>query len=62
MSPHPTTVPQELPLRPAVVRFTLEELVVRCPRCRAERRYRCSAERPSSRDYCLECLAPWRWS
>ncbi|MGH7377076.1 MAG: hypothetical protein ACREKK_06620 [Candidatus Methylomirabilales bacterium] len=48
-------------VEPELVRFDLDELVVRCPKCQHERRYNLKTERPSRTPDCPGCGWPWTW-
>lgn len=58
----PRTLMEKLAVKPELVRFTLQELVVRCPACRVARRWQLAAERPTSEPRCPGCGCPWRWA
>ncbi len=62
MNPHPPLVERELAVVPERVRFTWEELVVRCPACHAVERYVLSGARPPVDSFCPHCRVPWRWN
>lgn len=61
MSPHPPLIRQTLAVWPEVVKFDLDVLVVRCPKCQATHRYNLTMGAPPSGPSCPGCGALWRW-
>ncbi len=59
---HPTTVEDELAVKPRTVRFTLDVLEVECPRCHKHTRFSRPSLPPASDEHCPHCLNPWRWT
>ncbi len=52
---------EKLAVKPALVSFSLDELVVRCPKCRATRTFRLRHGPPDQGACCPSCGQPWRW-
>ncbi len=61
MSEHPPLM-QQLAVRPIILKFTLDELVVRCPKCQKERTYKLHLSRPGRDSSCPSCGHPWRFN
>lgn len=61
MSQHPPLM-EQLAVMPVLVSFTLDALVVKCPKCGAPRTYKLASERPSGAPCCTGCGQPWRFA